>query len=318
MDDPLRRRIDGHVAQTTSPVKVSVIPPSTAGHASILGHEDDAGGEVVRLFWSLRTDAAGAPSFGPDCPSRETIRVEWRHSWTADFGESWGCSGACQDQSWKIDEDKTWRPCVGESFSESPAAPPFGVNNDRPEIAMHANGDRAWYMAINRTKDAETPTRVVVWMSLFGTPWQIAYESPEVDSSTGADVGDAWGQSMAIQQGVQLSFVPPLWQSPVLGLVWRTADKDGLIRMSVATSHVAFGLPGTWHPASLNEGQGVPWSMGDAMGLYTGTFALELCVSEPCPGGAPAVFPRIPFLAAWPDGRSAGGVSEVWARTFTP
>ena len=312
--------VDGLATQLSLPVKVSVIPPSSASHASILGHDDGAAGEVVRLFWSLRTDGGGNPAFGPDCPSNETIQVQWLSSWTSDFGQSWGCTppspgGFCQDQTWMIDEDPTWRPCVGASFSESPEAPPYGVNNDRPEIAMNENGDPVWYMAVNKTKGPDTVTRVVVWMSLFGSAWQVAYESPATDLND-KEVGDAWAQSLAIQQGARLEWVPPVWQSAVLGLIWRTADQDGLITMNAASSADGFGLPGFWQPSLLAVGQGVPWSMTDEMGIYTGIAPLELCVNEPCPGGAPAKFPRNPFLAAWIDNRSPGAVSEVWATAF--
>jgi len=312
--------VDGLATQVSLPVKVSAIPPSSASHASILGHDDDAAGEVVRLFWSLRTDGGGNPAFGPDCPSNETIKVQWLSSWTSDFGQNWGCTapnpgGGCQDQTWMIDEDPTWRPCVGASFSESPEAPPYGVNNDRPEIAMNENGDPVWYMAVNKTNGPDTVTRVVVWMSLFGTPWQVAFESPATDLN-GKEVGDAWAQSLAIQQGARLQSVPPVWQSAVVGLIWRTADQDGLISMNAASSAKGFGLPGTWHTSPLTLGQDVPWSMSDEMGLYTGIAPLELCVNEPCPGGAPAMFPRNPFLAAWIDNRSVGAVSEVWAKAF--
>ena len=313
--------VDGFATQTMLPVKVSVIPPSSASHASILGHGDGAGGEVIRLFWSLRTDGAGDPAFGPDCPSNETIHVQWLSSWTTDLGRNWGCTapspgGFCQDQTWMIDEDPTWRPCVGASFSESPDAPPYGVNNDRPEVAMNENGDPVWYMAVNKTKGPDTVTRVVVWMSLFGSAWQVAYESPAKDPVTGVEVGDAWAQSLAIQQGARLTWVPPVWQSAVLGLIWRTADREGLITMSAASSAEEFGLPGWWRTDHLTLGQGVPWNMTDEMGLYTGIAALELCVNEPCPSGAPAKFPSNQFLAAWPDNRSPGAASEVWAKAF--
>ena len=86
--------------------------------------------------------------------------------------------------------------------------------------------------------------------------------------------------------------------------------------MNAASSSKGFGLPGTWTTDQLSLGQGVPWSMTDEMGLYTGITVLELCVNEPCPGGAPAKFPKNPFLAAWPDNRSPGPDSEIWAKAF--
>jgi hypothetical protein len=315
--------LDGSVAQTMFPVKISVIPPLSAAHASILAHDDGANGEVIDLFWSLRTDDTGSPAFGPGCPSSETIHVQWLGSWTTDFGQSWHCTapspaGSCLGEATVIDEDPHWRPCVGASFSETPGAPPYGVNNDRPEIAMNENGDRVWYMAINKTENDGDPTRITLWASVFGTDWQVVYESEPTDPETGAEVGDAWGQSMAIQQGARLTWFPPEWISPVLALTWRTADRDGLISMNAATSSSWFGVPGTWHAGPLTSGQGVPWSMTDEMGLYTGTTVLELCVEEPCPGGAPAKLPRVPFLAAWTDNRSPGTFSEVWTNAFVP
>jgi hypothetical protein len=190
------------------------------------------------------------------------------------------------------------------------------VNNDRPEIAMNENDDRVWYMAVNKTAGAGEPTHVVLWGSMFGTPWQVMYESPLKDPDTGAELGDAWGQSMAIQQGARLQWVPPEWQSAVLALTWRSADRDGLISMKGATSFEWFGMPGTWITSALSLGQGVPWSMTDDMGLYTGTTTIELCINEPCPAGVPAKFPHLPFLAAWSDNRSPSAFSEIWVKGF--
>jgi hypothetical protein len=205
--------LDGSVAQTTFPVKISVIPPLSAAHASIVGHDDDANGEVVDLFWSLRTDDTGSPAFGPGCPSSETIHVQWLGSWTTDFGQSWHCTspspaGSCLGEATVIDEDPHWRPCVGASFSETPGAPPYGVNNDRPEIAMNENGDRVWYMAINKTKSDGDPTHITLWASVFGTNWQVVYESEPTDPETGAEIGDTWGHVDGDPAGSTIAVVP--------------------------------------------------------------------------------------------------------------
>jgi hypothetical protein len=121
---------------------------------------------------------------------------------------------------------------------------------------------------------------------------------------------------MAIQQGARLQWFPPEWISPVLALTWRTADRDGLVSMNAATSYTSFGVAGTWKPGPLSLGPGVPWNITDEMGPYTSTTVLELCVEEPCPGGAPANLPEVPFLGAWSDNRSPGTSTEIWANAF--
>jgi hypothetical protein len=307
---------DGTIFQPTPPVKMSIVP-TFASSATILAHDDDEGREVIDVAWSERTDAAGAPSPGPACPSLETRHVTWRISWTVDFGRNWGClappGGGCAPTSAVIYQDAAWRPCVGASFSELADAPPFGVNNDRPELAMNRGFPNVWYAAINHSV-AGGGMRAAVFRQWFDAPWTEVYVSPSNDPATGAPIEDAWGQSLGALQGdVQLGV--PLTATGAVAMVWRDATKDGLVSMAAASSLEMFGTPGSWHADALTS---VRWKLSGDIGRYTGTTALELCTLAPCPAGVPAVYPAVPIFSAWADGRTDGAMPEIWTRTFTP
>jgi hypothetical protein len=308
---------DGTIFQPTPPVKVSIVP-TFAASASILAHDDDEGREVIDVAWSERTDATGAPSPGPACPSVEIRHVTWRISWTVDFGRNWGClappGGGCAPQSAVIHQDPAWRPCVGASFSETADAPPYGVNNDRPELAMNLGFPNVWYAAINHSV-AGGGMRAAVFRQWFDAPWTEVYVSPSNDPATGAPIEDAWGQSLGVLQGDFELAIPITSATGGVAMVWREGAKDGLVSMAAASSIEMFGTPGSWYADALSS---VPWKMSGDIGRYTGATALELCVDEPCPTGVPAVYPAVPLFGAWADGRNDGSTPEIWTRTFTP
>jgi hypothetical protein len=152
----------------------------------------------------------------------------------------------------------------------------------------------------------------------FDVPWTEVYVSPSNDPATGAPIEDAWGQSMAIVQGDIDLAIPITTATGAVAMIWRDTTKDGLISMAAASSIEMFGTPGTWHADALSSGPGVPWKLAGDIGPHTGTAVMELCVDAPCPAGVPAVYPAVPLLSAWADGRTDGSSPEIWTRTFTP
>ncbi len=307
---------DGGIAQPEAPVRVSIIPPNAAAHASIMAFEDDNRDEVVQVAWSERTDSSGAPSPGPSCPSNETLHVTWRSSGTRDFGKNWGCwpsqpGGFCQPVSFLIHKDKEWRPCVGPSFSEAGDAPPYGVNNDRPELVMNRGLPYGMFAAINHSVPAGG-MRTAVYQS---DPWQPIYLSPDEDPETGTPVGDAWGQALAVIQGTMLPGIPLPTYTGALAVTYREVDPEGVVSMAAASTLDNLSSGGGWKEERLTSQR---WKLAGNLGRHTGLAALELCVDEPCSGGAPAVYPAVPFFAAWTDARNDGAAPEVWARAFTP
>jgi hypothetical protein len=244
--------LDGTFIQQQPPKIVKPIPDLAAGHASINASIWDDGTEGVAIAWSQRKTQGGMPSPGPACPSTELLDVEWRVSSTVDFDPQtpiWECPetlpGQCLNQGALISKDKSWKPCVGASFSSLPGAPPYNVNNDRPEYVIN-RGAPHWflYLAINRSVPGQEGMRTVVFRDSLLPPatWQQVYESPGV-SATGAPLGDASGHTMTLHQGVSgMAAIP--------AVSWRTSNAEGLVSMQVATS-AEWATPGHGSPASL-------------------------------------------------------------------
>lgn len=300
---------DGGIAQLTPPTKITAIPANTSARVSIAGVTLNNGAEQIELAWSEHVTAL------PQCPSTGTSHVRWWSTFSNDFGATWACTesvGMCKGVNTLIDEDKAWRPCVGASHGPS-GAPAWGVNNSRPEFAINRGEPNAapwmWYLAFSKT--IAGLSHIVVKRDTLergADTWQTIYTSPSVKpvptTPSGAALGDAWGQALTIHQG---TFAAPA----TLAVAWRTADpKTGAITMNLAT-HPNFGGPGPFVFADLTS---TSWPMTDALGLYEGVAVQQVCVIGNCPPGPPPS--RVGFLAAWPDNRSPGIVSELWARKF--
>jgi hypothetical protein len=308
--------VDGTFIQQQPPKRVGVIPKAIAGHASIAASIWDDGTEGVVVAWSERRTQEGMPSPGPACPSSELLDVRWWVSGTQDFdpeSPTWICHealpGQCEVGGTLVDRDKSWRPCVGESFSTLSSAPPYNANNDRPEYVDNRYAPHwFFYLAINRSVEGQAGMRTVVWRDSMLAPaiWQQVFVSPGV-GATGAPLGDAWGHTITLHQGVS-------GKPAIPAVSWRTSTNEGRVAMQVATS-AEWGNPGTWLTGDLTGGADVPWKATARMGLYQGLSVMEICVVEPCPPQT-AAWPAIPFIAAWPDDRSAGEKSEIWTRKF--